>query len=65
MEFGEECFHDGPNVTQDSLSLIGSSWRPMGAIAHLVERKLFETPSIVIMIPSTGGELTKTILGIW
>ena len=49
--------HDGQNVMQDSMSWTGSSWRLMGAITRLTERNLIETPPIVVMIPSTDGDL--------
>ena len=57
MRFPVLYCHDGQNVMQDSMSWTGSSWRLMGAITRLVERKLIETPPIVVMIPSTDGDL--------
>ncbi|EED93349.1 predicted protein [Thalassiosira pseudonana CCMP1335] len=49
--------HDGQNAMTDTSSWTGSSWRLIGAITRLSERKMLrsETPPIVVMIPSGEG----------
>ena len=50
--------HDGQNAMDDESSWTGASWRLMGAINRLSERRLLRGPSpIVVLLPSAEGDL--------
>jgi len=50
--------HDGQNAMDDSSSWTGSSWRLIGALTRLSERKMLRTdaPPIVVCIPCGEGD---------
>eukprot|EP00581_Thalassiosira_minuscula_P032831 CAMPEP_0183761752 /NCGR_PEP_ID=MMETSP0739-20130205/8632_1 /TAXON_ID=385413 /ORGANISM="Thalassiosira miniscula, Strain CCMP1093" /LENGTH=454 /DNA_ID=CAMNT_0025999949 /DNA_START=42 /DNA_END=1406 /DNA_ORIENTATION=+ len=49
--------HDGQNAIDDASSWTGSSWRLVGALTRLSERKMLSTntPPIVVCIPCADG----------
>jgi len=61
------CFtslsHDGQNVYEDKDSWTGSSWRMIGALSRMHERRMLEieTPPIVVCIPCAEGNILPGI----
>lgn len=63
-----QCFpilycHDGQNAMEDASSWTGSSWRLIGALTRLYERKMLLTdvPPIVVQIPCGEGDILPGI----
>jgi pimeloyl-ACP methyl ester carboxylesterase len=49
--------HDGQNAMSDASSWTGASWRMIGALTRLADRKLLRTPTpIVVLLPSAEGD---------
>lgn len=55
--------HDGQNAMEDASSWTGSSWRLIGALTRLSERKMLhtDTPPIVVMLPCGEGDFLPGI----
>jgi len=55
--------HDGQNAMEDAASWTGSSWRLIGALTRLSERKMLhtDTPPIVVCIPCGEGDFLPGI----
>lgn len=55
--------HDGQNAMEDASSWTGSSWRLVGALTRLSERKMLHTgtPPIVVCIPCGEGDFLPGI----
>jgi len=54
--------HDGQNAMEDTSSWTGSSWRLIGALTRLSERKMLlaDAPPIVVCIPCGDGNILGT-----
>ena len=63
MLYSHKCFtslsHDGQNAYEDKDSWTGSSWRMIGALTRMHERRMLEieTPPIVVCIPCAEGNI--------